>query len=221
MALIGIVEDNKAIREELKFLLEHNNYEVELFTDFISVVEDVTKSSIDLLLLDINLPIEDGYRICRKIRKVSNLPIIVVTSRDTEMDELMAMDLGADDFVTKPYNTSILLARMQRLLLRSGSAIALRAKGAELIPKKFSLEYNGKQVSLTMTELKILSILFEKKNEVVEKSKIVDSLWESDVYLDDNTLAVNVNRIRNKLSEIGLEDLIETKRGVGYAIMDI
>lgn len=221
MALIGIVEDNKAIREELKFLLEHNNYEVELFTDFISVVEDVTKSSIDLLLLDINLPIEDGYRICRKIRKVSNLPIIVVTSRDTEMDELMAMDLGADDFVTKPYNTSILLARMQRLLLRSGSAIALRAKGAELIPKKFALEYNGKQVSLTMTELKILSILFEKKNEVVEKSKIVDSLWESDVYLDDNTLAVNVNRIRNKLSEIGLEDLIETKRGVGYAIMDI
>lgn len=222
MEKIIIVEDEVIIREELKSFLEKYGYEVTAPIEFDNIVEFILNENPNLVLLDINLPIYDGYYICREIRKKSNIPVIIVTSRNTDMDELMSMNLGADDFVTKPYNTQILLARIVALLKRSTLTTStnntLTCKGIELNLSNATVLYNDKEVELTKNEVKILSYLMESQGSIVSRSSLMEYLWKSDWFVDDSTLTVNITRLRKKLEEIGIENLIETRRGLGYII---
>ncbi len=221
MRSILIVEDDKKIREELSSFLSKNGYECEAPEEFENIIEDILSRKTDLILLDINLPIYDGYYICREIRKKSQIPIIVVTSRDTELDELMAMNLGADDFITKPYNTHILLARISSVLRRSSKEIVsdrVDCGQFSINLSKSVFEYNGQEHELTKNELKILTFLYEKRETIVSRDELMTQLWDSDMFVDDNTLTVNINRLRKKLEEAGLEQVIETKRGRGYMV---
>ena len=220
MKKILIVEDDNTIREELKNFLSKYNYEVIILDHFENSIEDILKEGADLILLDINLPFYDGYYICREIRKKSEIPIIVVTSRDSDMDELMSMNLGADDFVTKPYNTAILLARISALLKRANSnsvsSIILKYNDLHLNLSNASIIYKDKELELTKNEVKILSYLIENKGSIVPRDSLIEYLWKSDYFVDDSTLTVNITRLRRKLEEIGIENAIETRRGLGY-----
>ena len=222
MNKIFIVEDEDKIREELVTLLCRYGYETESSKDFKNIVEDILKSDSTLVLLDINLPYYDGYYICREIRKESNIPIIVVTSRDSEIDELMSMNLGADDFITKPYNTQILLARISSLLRRSynkNEVDVYQFKNLKYNLSTSEAEYNEGKIELTKNESKILYTLIKNKEKIVSRDDIMKSLWQSNEFVDDNTLTVNINRLRKKLEEIGAEGYLQTKRGQGYILI--
>lgn len=222
MSKIFIVEDEKTIREELSIFLSRYGYEIEASENFENIIEDIKKSNSDLILLDINLPIFDGYYICREVRKFSETPIIVVTSRDSDIDELMSMNLGADDFVTKPYNTQILLARIEVILKRVNRSLApqdvLEYKNMKVNLSNGTVNYNDKTIEITKNELKILSYLIKNKGKIVSRENLMNYLWDCEMFIDDNTLSVNVTRIRKKLEEIGLKNIIETRRGLGYII---
>ena len=216
---IGIIEDTEIIREELGKLLSKYGYKTTLIIDFENVIEDVLKTNLDLILLDINLPYYDGYHICREIRKKSSVPIIIVTSRDSDMDEIMSMNLGADDFITKPYNTQVLLARIASLLRRTYSLSeqeVLTYGDLKLNLSNGTISCRGKEEELTKNELKILSHLLKNKGNVVSREDLMDYMWNSDIFVDDNTLSVNVTRLRKKLEEVGVKGAIETRRGLGY-----
>ena len=219
MKKIIIVEDEEKIRMELKNFLLKYKYDVVCLTKFENIIEDILKLNGHLILLDINLPIYDGYYICREIRKKSDIPIIVVTSKDTEMDELMSMNLGADDFITKPYNTQILLARINSILKRtykeSNTDILLYKELALDLFKDIAI-FENQEVDLTKNEFRILNCLMKNKGKIVSRGDLMDDLWDLDLFIDDNTLTVNINRLRKKLSEIGCSGYIETKRGRGY-----
>ncbi|MBF8982337.1 response regulator transcription factor [Lutibacter sp. B2] len=220
MEKIMIIEDSKVIRDELKTLLIRYGYQIDAPESFNNILEHVQNEAPNLILLDINLPVFDGFYICREIRKTSNIPIIIVTSRDSEVDELMSMNLGADDFVTKPYNTQILLARISSVLKRVYSNMQnidiTIYKDLKLNLSNGTIENSGKTLELSKNELKILSYLIKNKGNIVSREKIMNYMWNSDAFVDDNTLSVNINRLRKKLEEIGLNDYIETKRGLGY-----
>nr|WP_317331600.1 response regulator transcription factor [uncultured Romboutsia sp.] len=220
MKKLMIIEDSDVIREELKSLLIKYGFEVLAPKEFENIVEYVHNNEPNLILLDINLPVFDGFYICREIRKTSNVPIIIVTSRDSEIDELMSMNLGADDFVTKPYNTQILLARINSVLKRAYKNMEnmdiIIYKDLKLDLSKGTIEAFGKDLDLSKNELKILSYLLKNKGKIISRDKLMNYMWNSDVFVDDNTLSVNVNRLRKKLEEIGLKNYIETKRGLGY-----
>lgn len=220
MNKILIIEDTKTIRDELKIFLASYGYEVEAPEHFDTIIAEATNTDAQLILLDINLPMYDGYTICREIRKTSQIPIIVVTSRNSDMDELMSMNLGADDFVTKPYNTQILLARIGALLKRTygnqPSAEKLDYKGLSLNLANSTMTYEGDAIELTKNELKILGHLIKNQGSIVMREQLMEVLWKSELFVDDNTLSVNVNRLRKKLDDLGLKDAIETKRGMGY-----
>jgi DNA-binding response OmpR family regulator len=221
MTRIVIIEDNETIRAELSVFLNRNGYETEAPERFDDVVSMAVAPATDLVLLDINLPVLDGFYVTREIRKQSQVPIIIVTSRDTEIDELVGMNLGADDFVTKPYNTQILLARIRSILRRGDPS----ATGARLSCGRFSLNYarstlvvDEVEIELTRNELRILARLCERRGEIVSREDLMRALWDTDVFVDDNTLTVNMNRLRGRLDEVGLTELIETRRGQGYLI---
>lgn len=220
MSKIFIVEDENTIRDELSIFLARYGYEVEAPENFENIIEEIKKSNSDLILLDINLPIFDGYYICREVRKFSETPIIVVTSRDSDIDELMSMNLGADDFVTKPYNTQILLARIEAILKRvnrsSTPQDVLEYKDMKVNLSNGTVTYDDKTIEITKNELKILSYLIKNKGKIVSREKLMNYLWDCEMFIDDNTLSVNVTRIRKKLEEIGLKNIIETRRGLGY-----
>lgn len=220
MKRIIIIEDSEVIREELKSFLSKYGYDVVLAMDFENILEEVKDLNGDLILLDVNLPVFDGYYICREIRKESDVPIIIVTSRDSELDELMSMNLGADDFVTKPYNTQILLARIESVLRRVSRVVEnsdlLEHKGMILNLSNGTVNYEGKSLEITKNELKILSYLMKNKGNIVSREDLMTYLWNSDFFVDDNTLSVNVTRLRKKLESIGVKDAIETRRGLGY-----
>lgn len=221
MARIMIVEDNEEFRSELINFLSRYGYEAYGPDKFDNILDEILNDRQDLILLDINLPFYDGYYLCREIRKCKDTPIIVVTSRNSDMDEIMSMNLGADDFVTKPYNTEILLARIAALLRRTLNTIAqdkLEHKGLELNITTGVLSFNNNSIDLTKNELKILSYLIKNKSTIVTREDLMDYLWSSDLFVDDNTLSVNITRIRKKLDEIGFENGIETKRGIGYIL---
>ena len=222
MEKIIIIEDDEIIREELKNFLSKYGYEIVSATSFDNVVKFILNENANLVLLDINLPIFDGYYICREVRKKSDIPIIIVTSRDSDMDELMSMNLGADDFVTKPYNTQILLARIAALLKRSGLNITtnniLTYKDFQLNLSNATITYNEKEIELTKNEVKILSYLINHKGEIVSRELLMEYLWSTEYFVDDSTLTVNITRLRKKLAEIGIENVIETRRGLGYII---
>ncbi|MGL5675049.1 MAG: response regulator transcription factor [Cellulosilyticaceae bacterium] len=220
MYKILIIEDTQTIREELTAFLTNYGYAVEAPSTFENILEVMQASDAHLILLDINLPIYDGYYLCREMRKVSEVPIIIVTSRDSEMDELMSMNFGADDFVTKPYNTQILLARITSVIKRTygsnnGGEILVYG-GMKLNLSSGTVSYEDKNIELTKNEYKILGYLIKKQGSIVKREELMDALWQSEVFVDDNTLSVNVNRLRKKLEDLGLASSIETKRGVGY-----
>lgn len=222
MKKIIIIEDDQVIRAELQSFLEKYGYEVSAPSDFDNILQYVINESPNLILLDVNLPVFDGYYICREIRKTSDVPIIIVTSRDSEVDELMSMNLGADDFVTKPYNTDILLARIMNLLKRTygetKSSNILTYNDIKLNLASATLEYKNSELELTKNEIKILSYLMNHKGIIVKREALMEYLWKSDFFVDDSTLTVNINRLRKKLDDIGIQDLIETRRGLGYII---
>lgn len=220
MKKIIIIEDEEVIREELERFLSKYGYSIVAPTDFGNIIEIIEQEKGDLILLDINLPIFDGYYICREIRKKSDVPIIIVTSRDSEVDELMSMNLGADDFITKPYNTQILLAHIASILKRTyGNATSsnvLAYGDLELNLSNASILYKGKDVELTKNEIKILSYLINHKGNIVSRDALMAHLWKADYFVDDSTLSVNVTRLRKKLEDIGMPSPIETRRGLGY-----
>ena len=221
LASIFIIEDDVKIGNELTKLLEKYGYECESSDDFQNIVEIIMNDNPNLVLLDINLPVFDGYYLCREIRRKSQVPIIIVTSRDSEVDELMSMSLGADDFITKPYNTQILLARISSVLKRVYNAQpkdTINHKNVELNISKSTVTSNGKSIELSKNEVQILHLLMQNKEHIVSRDEIMNDLWQSEEFVDDNTLTVNINRLQKKLEEIGVKNYLITKRGQGYMV---
>lgn len=222
MSKILIVEDDEKLRRELKIFLEKNGYEVKILEEFENAIQEILKENADLVLLDINLPYTDGEYICKEVRKVSDLPIIMVTSRNSELDELISLNNGADQYVVKPYNVQILLAKIAGLLKRSQNTESnqnkINCNDFILNISKSCIEREDEQKELTKNELKILHYLALRKGQIVSRDEIINYLWDSESFIDDNTLTVNMTRLRTKLDEIGLQDRIETKRGQGYML---
>lgn len=222
MYKIYIVEDDNKIKDEIGIFLSNNGYEVQKIEVFENVIDNILNSNSDLLLLDINLPGYDGYYLCRELRKKSDIPIIILTSRNSEIDELMSMNIGADDFITKPFNTQILLARIEAIFKRMNkinNSVIVSCNGLRLDVSKSIAMNEEESIELTKNELKILHYLFKNKGVIVSREKIMTYLWESEMFVDDNTLTVNINRLRKKLEDIGKKDIIETRRGQGYIIL--
>ncbi len=219
---ILIVEDESAIRQELRLLLENALYRVTALDDFTDVPEQVLSCGPDLVLLDLSLPGESGFDICTRIRASSEVPIIFVTSRTDSMDELTGLMKGGDDYITKPFQAPILLAHIAAVLKRAareGTEVTkLTHKGAELDIARGSLSFCGQVVELTKNELKIMHYLFLNKEKIVSRATLIEYLWDNQVFIDDNTLSVNMTRIRAKLEQAGMHDFIRTKRGMGYSI---
>ncbi|BBK75772.1 DNA-binding response regulator [Clostridium butyricum] len=222
MSRIMIIEDNENLKKELIEFLSRYGYDSYGVEDYKNVVNIILNDKPDLVLLDINLPYYDGYFICREIRKNNNIPIIIVTSRDSDMDEIMSINLGADDFITKPYNTQVLLARIGSLLRRTAVGNVqdiLEHKGLKLNINKGEVSYKDRSIDLSKNEFKILSCLIKNKETIVSREDLMDYLWNSDLFIDDNTLSVNVTRLRKKLDDLGFKNGIETKRGLGYILL--
>ena len=222
MFKIIIVEDDKEIREELKILLENSGHQVKLVTEFENVAQKIIDEQAHLVLLDINLPNKSGYEICSKIRTKSNIPIIFVTSRNNSMDELKGIMLGGDDYIEKPYNVPILLARIQNLLNRTyqkeNKESKIEYKGVVPDILKSTIKYQEKEIELTKTEIKTLYYLLQHKDIIVPRADIINYLLDNEVYADDNSLSVIITRIREKIKELGIDNFIETKRGQGYKL---
>lgn len=222
MQKILIVEDDEKLRNELKIFLEKSGYEVEALETFKNTINDILNINPDLVLLDINLPNTDGQYVCKEIRKTSNMPIIIVTSRDSEIDELLSINYGADNYITKPYNIQILLAKIGALLRRANSngenTDKIDAKDFIINTSNSTIEKQGKVIELTKNEYKILKYLVQNREKIVSREEIMDCLWETESFIDDNTLTVNITRLRNKLEELNLKELLETKRGQGYIL---
>ena len=217
---ILLVEDDLEISKLLAEFLQENGYEVFCQYDGLHVLDCLRENKIDLILLDINLPEQDGYRLCSSIRSFSTTPILFITGRNTTMDELQALTLGGDDYITKPYNIPILLARIN-LLLRRGTSeqiSIMEHNGIQFNLIAGTLTANGKEIELTKTELKIMYYLFKHTGEIVPRIDLVEYLWDNEIHIDDNTLSVNIMRIREKLRTLGAADFIQTKRGMGYKI---
>lgn len=203
MFKILVIEDDETIFNELQFLLRLHDY------------EPVSQLPCDLALLDVNLPGESGFEIARKIRETSDIPIIFLTARDAAEDELIGFRVGADDYIHKPYNSAILLARIERLLARKSQAIHT-VRQLSLDVENLKVSYEGNFVELTKNESRILASLMKK--ELVAREEIIEDLWHDSLYIDENTLYVNINRLRDKLKQIGATDFIKTVRGVGYRL---
>ena len=222
MQKILIIEDDEKLREELETFLNRNGFIATSLKKFDNAVADILEIKADLLLIDINLPYTDGEFICKEIRKTSNVPIIMVTSRDNEMDELLSLNYGADQYVTKPFNIQILLAKITGLLKRNQNADKsqekIKCNGFILNVSKSMIETENKKIELTKNELKILHYLVLNQGKIVTREEIMNYLWESENFIDDNTLTVNMTRLRGKLEELGIKDSIETKRGQGYIL---
>lgn len=222
MPRIYVIEDDEAIRRELGELLARNGYEVVCCDDFSRAASLALAAVPDLVLLDLTLPATDGQLVCREIRATSQAPIIVLTSRTTEADEVVAMTLGADDFVAKPYSSQVLLARISALLRRAGVAAgaspSLEHAGVSLDLARSQASANGQTVELTKNELRILALLVRRAGTIVSREDLMRELWASDAFVDDNTLTVNVNRLRGTLAKIGVRDYLVTHRGQGYSV---
>ena len=225
MPKILIIEDDDAIRLGLARFLERAGYLTESPTDFETMPHTLLQTDADLILLDLNLPYHDGISLLAELRRQRNTPVLVVTSRDSEVDELISMNMGADDFVRKPYNTEILLLRIKALLRRSRPPHTdwTEFSGLELSPDGFDVrnrEDPEQTVTLSTNEAKILNLLLRQKGKTVTRDDLITRLWQSESFIDDNTLSVNVNRLRQKLEELTPAELIETKRGTGYRLKE-
>ncbi|MDD6036673.1 MAG: response regulator transcription factor [Lachnospiraceae bacterium] len=203
MKRIKIIEDDDAIRTELKTLLSTNGY------------QPVEEGTCDLILMDVNLPGESGYALCRKLRQTSDTPVIFLTARDTPEDELLAFGVGGDDFIRKPYNSSVLLARIGRILKSAGNE-TMTTRGLTLDLPGMKAVFEDNSVELTKNETRILWCLMQK--ELCTRDELIEDLWTNGMYIDGNTLYVNIGRLREKLVQIGAKDFIRTVRGVGYRL---
>lgn len=222
MQKILIVEDDEKLRNELEIFLGNNGYQAESLKIFNNTIKDILTINPDLVLLDINLPGTDGEYVCKEVRKQSNVPIIIVTSRDNEVDELLSINYGADHYVTKPFNIQILLAKIASILKRTNSMNEIKdridTKDFILNVANSTIEKSGKIMELTKNEYRILRYLVENRGRIVSREEIMECLWDNESFIDDNTLSVNITRLRNKLEELELKDLIETRRGQGYIL---
>lgn len=221
MSKICIVEDDKDICKELSELLSNSGYEVEIIKDFNAVVQSILRHDPNLVLLDINIPCVNGEIVLKELRKNSDVPVIMVTSREAEADEVLSMSYGADDYITKPYNPTILLLRINALLRRAeGRSSVIRYKELELNPLKGVVKYDGgnSEILLTKNEMIILTYLISKRDCIVSRDELITELWNNEEYVNDNTLTVNISRLRTKLKDIGYPDVIDTRKGQGYIL---
>lgn len=224
MYKIYVVEDDKGIADGISQCLAAWEMEVVTVSDFRNVIGEINEIGPHLIIMDITLPYMGGYHWCREIRKTSNVPIIFISSATDNMNIIMAMNMGADDYIPKPFDQSILIAKVQALLRRtydfSRNTFSLFAGGAVLNTDDNTLTFEGKKIELARNEYKILLVLMQNKNKVVSREKLMEALWETDSFVDENTLTVNVGRLRKTLESAGLKDLIKTKFGVGYILED-
>lgn len=222
MYKIFMVEDDKIIARSIREHLQAWNYDVCCVEDFSNVVAEFVRFDPQLVLMDITLPFFNGYHWCSEIRKISKVPVIFLSSAADNMNIVMAVNMGADDFIPKPFDLEVLTVKIQAMLRRSydfaGTGSMLEHKGAILNLNETTLTYQEQKIELTKNEFRILEILMENKEKVVSRETLMTKLWESDNYVDENTLSVNVNRLRKKLEALGLEEFILTKKGIGYRL---
>ena len=222
MYKIFMVEDDEIIARSIREHLQAWNYDVCCVEDFSNVVAEFVRFDPQLVLMDITLPFFNGYHWCSEIRKISKVPVIFLFSAADNMNIVMAVNMGADDFIPKPFDLEVLTVKIQAMLRRSydfaGTGSKLEHKGAILNMNETTLTYQEQKIELTKNEFRILEILMENKEKVVSRETLMTKLWESDNYVDENTLSVNVNRLRKKLEALGLEEFILTKKGIGYRL---
>ena len=221
---ILIIEDDRLMAEEIKGLLEGWNYEVSLVEDFTKITQEAYEVQPQIILLDINLPSFDGFYWCRKLREITKVPIIFLSSRDSSMDIVMAMNNGGDDYIQKPFDSNVLVAKLQAIVRRTyeieiSQKTVLSYNGMQLNIEQMTVSYSGQSLELTKNEFKILKLLLEAKGQVVSRNEMMKGLWDEEVYVNENTLTVNVNRLRSRLEEMGLKDVIMTKKGIGYMML--
>ena len=222
MFKIFVVDDSKIISEKLKEELEKWGFEIILVDDFEKVIDIFKKENPDLVVMDIALPYYDGYFWTRKIRDLSNVPIIFLSSKEDTMNKIMAMEMGADDFVSKPFDLDLLIAKIKALLRRTydykDNLDRLELGGLVLDLKSMTVSFCEKSIDLSKNEFKILETLMVNKGNVVSRDKLMTSLWSTDIYIDDNTLTVNISRLRKSLAGLGVDNFIKTKQGMGYYV---
>ena len=223
MAKIMIVEDDQALRAQVKEMLIDYEFNVLAVEDFRDVEGQFLSFTPDLVLLDINLPYFDGNHICRKLRKISKVPIIITSARNSEMDQIFSMEVGADDYVIKPFATPVLMAKINALLRRSYGDYtstekyeAMKVQGLSLNDRDFTLSYKGHSLELSKNEYRLMKAFMVKPDAILTREELLEKLWDSQSFVDDNTLTVNVTRLKTSLQEVGLPGVIKTKRGVGY-----
>ncbi len=220
MKKIMIIEDDTIISKELYELLVNAGYEALILKDFSNAKEEILKSNIDLILLDINIPYQNGEQLLKEIRKESNIPVIMVTSRANETDEILSISYGADDYITKPYSPTILLLRIQNIFKRlDNSTEVLKYKDLEVSPSRGILSGSNKELELTKNEMLIFQHLLNNQNRIVSRDELMTILWNNEEYINDNALTVNISRLRSKLEDFGYPNAIETRKGQGYILL--
>ena len=221
MKKILIIEDDESVRKELEELLSNASYEVLILESYTNMLEDILSMYPDLILLDINIPYMNGETLLKNLRKVSDIPVIMVTSKNTEIDEVLSMSYGADDYIIKPYNPTILLLRIGAVLKRGEKNIAdvILYHDLSIEIKKGIAKKGSEEIILTKNEMIIFLYLYERMGSIVSRDELMTELWNNDEYINDNALTVNISRLRSKLRELGVEDAIETRKGLGYILL--
>lgn len=223
MAKLFIVEDDIALKEELIIFFEKQQYQCLSSDAYDNIVEIILQSDVDVVILDLNIPMTDGFYICREIRKHSTVPVLILTSQNTEMNELMSLNIGADDFVAKPFHPQILLARIELLIRKASNVTILDSivyRDLKVNMANFEVVSQSGSCILTKNEMAIFKMLLDHTNKIVTRDQLMHQLWNSNEFIDDNTLTVNVTRLRQKLKQLTADEVIETRRGVGYIIYD-
>ena len=219
MKKILIIEDDQTISKELQQLLNTSGYNASILKEFSNSKEEILKSNADLLLMDIDIPVMNGELLLKELRKETDVPIIMVTSRNMESDEVLSMSYGADDYITKPYNPNILLLRIGAILKRvKKNSDIISYKRLSINTKKEIIKKEEKEVILTKNEMIILNYLLMNQNRIVKRDELMTDLWNNNEYINDNALTVNISRLRAKLNELGYNDAIETRKGIGYLL---
>ncbi len=224
MHTIMLVEDDSALCSQIIEGLKKWGFNADSAVNFENIIDDFSKIKPQLVIMDINLPCYDGFYWCNRIREISKVPVIFLSSRDTNMDIIMAVNTGADDYIAKPFSMQILIAKIQAILRRTYDYTTadhdyLEHRGLILNMGESSVIYGNSKSELTKNEMKILRLLMTNKGRIVSRESIMKLLWDDDQYVNDNTLTVNINRLRSRLSDLGLEDYIETKKGQGYIVI--
>lgn len=220
MQKILIIEDEENIRNELKTLLENSGYEAIILKDFKNSLTKIKEIKPDLILLDINIPYFNGQILLKEIREEENTPVIMVTSKNNETEEVLSMSYGADDYITKPYNPTILLLRINAVLKRlERNMSSIKYKDISINTQKGVLIKDNKEIILTKNEMIILNYLIQKRGKIVTRDELMTDLWNNSEYVNDNALTVNISRLRAKLEEVGCENAIETRKGLGYILL--